>query len=162
MLPSKGVLVAPSLTTLVPIYGEAIWMQLYSPEEVRSKLFDGRKNFLSDLTLGYMMAYFPDELATFVGQLKDRKVEPNLYTDDDTYLKAVEVFFTMRWQSVHPHGQKWPSWWARSWPPRSRLTASGGLGPPSALGRRGPAPRIPQRSLGSGVRPRRRCRLCCV
>ena len=42
MLPSKGVLVAPSLTTLVPIYGEAIWMQLYSPEEVRSKLFDGR------------------------------------------------------------------------------------------------------------------------
>ena len=55
---------------------------------------------------------------------------------------------------------KWPSWWGHSWPPRSPLTASEGLGLPSALGRRGPAPRLPQRSLGSGAtpRPRRRSR----
>ena len=43
------------------------------------------------------------------------------------------------------HGQSpaWSaSWRGRSWPPRARRTASEGLGLPSALVRRGPAPRI--------------------
>ena len=45
------------------------------------------------------------------------------------------------------HGPKWPAWWRRGWPPRAPLTASEGSRLPSALGRRGPAPQLPQRSL---------------
>ena len=49
------------------------------------------------------------------------------------------------------------------WPPRSPLTASDALGLPSTLGRRGPAPLPPLRSVGSGgakPRPRGRLSLC--
>ena len=57
---------------------------------------------------------------------------------------------------------KWPSWWGRSWPARSPPTASEGLRLPSALGRRAPAPQTPQRSRGSGAKPRPRRRFRCV
>ena len=42
-----------------------------------------------------------------------------------------------------PAWSKWPSWRGDIWPPRAHRTASEGLGLPSALVRRGPAPRIP-------------------
>ena len=42
-----------------------------------------------------------------------------------------------------PSRSKWPSWRGDIWPPRAHRTASEGLGLPSALVRRGPAPRIP-------------------
>ena len=48
---------------------------------------------------------------------------------------------------------KWPSLWGRSWPPQDPQAASEGLRPPSALGRRGPAPPIPQPACGLGATP---------
>ena len=34
------------------------------------KGFDNRKNFMSDLTLGYMLAYFPAEFQKMVAKMK--------------------------------------------------------------------------------------------
>ena len=48
------------------------------------------------------------------------------------------------WKLAGPAGapgwSKWPSWRGHSWPPRAHSSASEGLGLPSALVRRGPAP----------------------
>ena len=48
-----------------------------------------------------MTAYFPNEFDTFVNKMKADGVEPNVYGDDDAYLRCSQLFFTMRWQSVH-------------------------------------------------------------
>ena len=55
---------------------------------------------------------------------------------------------------------KWPSWRGHTWPPRAPQTASEGVGLPSALVRRGPAPQIPLggRALPAKGRPSRHFR----
>ena len=64
--------------------------------------------------------------------------------------------------AVLQDGQKWPSWRRQSWPPRAHRSASEGLGLPSALVRRGPAPRIPPRGRGLPARGRPSRRFRCV
>ena len=63
-------------------------------------------------------------------------------------LCACDTFRAAAWS-------KWPSWRGHSWPPRAHQTASEGLGRPSALVRRGPAPLIPPggRAFQAGGRP---------
>ena len=61
-------------------------------------------------------------------------------------LVLVSMFGAATWS-------KWPSWRGHSWPPRTRQTASEGLGLPFALVRRGPASQTPPRGRDPGTRP---------
>ena len=61
-----------------------------------------------------------------------------------------------------PAGSKWPSWWGHGWPPRAPRAASEGPRPPSALGRRGRASRIPPRGRAIGATPHESRRSRCV
>ena len=53
-----------------------------------------------------------------------------------------------------PAWSKWPSWRGHSWPPRAHQSASEGLGLPSALVRRGPAPQTSPRGRVLSARGR--------
>ena len=57
---------------------------------------------------------------------------------------------------------KWPSWWVHGWPPEASLAAFEGLGLPSALVRRGPAPQTPPRGRDLPARGRPRRHFRCV
>ena len=56
----------------------------------------------------------------------------------------------------------WPSWRGRSGPPRAHQAASEGVGLPSALVSRGPAPQTPPRGRGLSARGRPSRRLRCL
>ena len=63
-----------------------------------------------------------------------------------------------KWMCAHNHRgtaawSKWLSWWRRIWPPSAHEGASGGLRPPSVLGKRGPSPQITPRGHDPGARP---------